>query len=149
MFLLSLLSLARAEHRTIDLCVFTNGKWNVTGGYLDESGDFHPEDFYYNFTLKPDEDDDHRFTGILNGYKKDDKFELVVTIGRENNQSFKIERYYFPKSVVLAEGTLEYGLRNMPHVSGKDIQKNGKQRKILYYNRNRLCVAQASYRQHV
>lgn len=114
-----LVSFVSSEHRVLDLQKFVDGHWNATGGFLEEDGTFIPEDFFLNVTFETDENDNNTFYGKMTGLADGKNLELKISIGKENNQTFKIEKVIFPKTFLLASGEMEYGERNMPHAFGK------------------------------
>lgn len=103
----------------MDLCEFIKGKWNFTGGFLDQNGNFIDENFFVNFTFNQDINDNYTFHAHINSFNDQEPFDVRVVIDQLNNQSFIIEKYFFPKSFIIAHGEIKYGSRNMPHAYGQ------------------------------
>ena len=103
----------------MDLCEFVKGKWNATGGFLDQNGNFIDEDFFINFTFTPDINSNYTFHAHIDAFGNHEPFNVRVVIDQMNNQSFVIEKFFFPKSFVIARGEMQYGSRNMPHAFGQ------------------------------
>ena len=117
----SLLSLVYSEVKHIDLHQFFPGQWNMTGGFLDLTGEFTSDDYFINFTIDVDPEDNNTFFGKIPEFPDSSSFDIRIIIDRFNDQIFTIQKTYFPKTFTMAHVELIYGPRNMPHASGQWI----------------------------
>ncbi|EAY09565.1 hypothetical protein TVAG_276380 [Trichomonas vaginalis G3] len=126
----SFFSTCACVNKTLDLAIFARGFWNATGGYVDQYGVYHQQNFLYNLTLTPNQDNNQTLTGVLRGVNPN--MNIIVRVNNKT-QGFVIENNTAPGfTKIICDTQMIYGKRNLPHAYGKWINNSQTFKMIVY-----------------